>query len=127
MLSTSERPVAAYCADWSSVWATAKSRATAAAKIEDERLGGRANETARGLDCGFGWVEVYPARGPFIKFCKSAGVGKKHWNTGWWIPMGHDTHGIATQSVSVHYAAAKAIAEYLQEHGIDARACSRLD
>ncbi len=90
-----------------------------------------------GLDCGFAWVQVTPARGPFINWCKAqikalggpnaAGVriyGSKHWESGWlfWSPGRH-----AGQSVHIHLAGARAFAEVLREYGITARAYSRLD
>jgi len=95
--------------------------ATEAAKTAVEACG---PEDTRGLNCGFGWVEIRPARGPFVSFCKRNGIGGKHWHSGWLIDNPGNFRG---QQVDHQYAGAKAFAEVLQQHGIQAIACSRLD
>lgn len=83
-------------------------------------------EQQRGLDCGFAWVKVFPARGPFITWCKKNGHGSNGYGGGWefWYSKLHD---IPTQSVTVHEIACNAFAKVLKEAGIAAYSGSRLD
>lgn len=93
----------------------------AAAKVNAE-LG---PERDRGLDCGFAWVVVKPARGPLVSWAKKNGRGRRHYSGGWcfW----YSEFSTATQSVSVHEAAAQAFCEVLTAAGLHAYADSRLD
>jgi hypothetical protein len=72
--------------------------------------------------CGFAWVDIFPARGSFVTFLKSQGIGDKNYNSGYgiWIKE-------FGQSVDRKYAFAQAFAEVLQKYGIRAYAGSRLD
>lgn len=81
-------------------------------------------ETARGLDCGFAWVVVRPARGPFVNWCKANGKGRTGHGGGWhfWNPGKHPT-----QSIDTKQAGARAFAHVLAAHGIVAEVGSRLD
>lgn len=99
-------------------------------------------ENMRGLDCGFAWVEIPDGRSPFVNHCRKmlkrhpdAGntvadqamrkrYGHKHWKKGWefWCTDYH-----ATQSISVHMAAANAFAAVLKENGIECHTGARLD
>jgi hypothetical protein len=83
-------------------------------------------ESPHAFDCGFAWVEVRPATSPFIRWCKKNGHGDSHWKSGWvfWRPGGHVHRG---QSIAVFEAGARAFAQVLKDHGIDAVALSRLD
>lgn len=83
-------------------------------------------ERLRGLDCGFAWVHITPACGKFVNWCKSAGIGKKHWESGWYI-WGSDLHSFCTQSIGTHEAAAAGYASVLRKYGINATVDSRLD
>lgn len=97
----------------------------AAAAAADALLG---PETSRGCDCGFAWVVIKPARGAFVKLLKSKNIGstRDHSGGGYEIWKTY-LHGVRTQSISVHVAAAVAFAEVLKENGIPAEAGSRLD
>lgn len=90
--------------------------------LTDKRL---VAENARGLDCGFAWVVVKPARGQFITWAKSAGKGRKEYGGGWFFWYSEFSL-TSTQSVSVHEAAAKAFADVLRANGINAVVDSRL-
>ena len=81
-------------------------------------------EDTRGLNCGFGWVTIRPARGPFVKFCKERRIGDTGWAGGWWIENPGQFNG---QQVDHKYVGAKAFADVLGRHGITATASSRLD
>jgi len=75
--------------------------------------------------CGFGWVELTPARGPFVAYCKANKLGSKigykpgfqFWNPGCY-------NG---QNIDIKEAGADAFAAVLNLHGLNARSCSRLD
>jgi hypothetical protein len=73
--------------------------------------------------CGFAWVKISPARGAFVNYLKSRGVGNKAYYGGgydiWVREFG--------QSVDRKAAFAGAFAEVLNKHGITAYAESRLD
>ena len=105
------------------IFEAAKALAGFAAISADKAL---PTEVERGLDCGFAWVIVNPARGPFVAWCKANNIGHKHYKAGWefWYSAFDPTN---TQSISVHEAAAKAFAESLQSEGINASWGSRLD
>jgi hypothetical protein len=107
--------------DIPALWERMQAAATAAAVAENGRLG---PEAQRGFDCGFGWVVIRPARGKLVSFLKARGAGYS--NRGWHLSANY-LHGLSTQSVSVHRAAAEAAAEILAAEGFDAFAQSRLD
>ena len=121
----------------------------AAAEAAHKQVAKLANEPL-GFDCGFAWVIVRPARGPFVNWCKkqikekltAAGddwhtkrraemvwghvYGHTAYSGGWqfWKP---GTEWYMGQSISVYEAACYAFAAVLQEHGIAAHVDSRLD
>ena len=72
--------------------------------------------------CGFAWVEVHPARGGFVTWCKKNGHGRKGYPAGYhfWVKT-------PCQSYERKRAYAGAFAKVLTDHGIKAYAMSRLD
>jgi hypothetical protein len=109
------------------IYAEARSAANAAAIESNSKL--PSNQSARGFDCGFAWVTVKPARGPFVAWCKANGKGRSGSFSGgpgygFWYG---DLHDVPTQLVSVHEAACRAFAEVLEKHGLNASWSSRLD
>src|SRR5262245_64832032 len=89
--------------DFSTIWMKAKAAATAAAFKKNDELG---PEAARGFDCGFAWVTVRPARGPFISWCKACGYGRTGGydgggGYGFWYS---NVNPVPTQSDSVEWA-----------------------
>lgn len=127
------------------ILATARGAAFKAARAADAKLPPEKN---RGLDCGFAWVVVKPARGPFVTWCKrqlEADAYKTHAQNNGRASMeaqamyGHlreyggggwefwCTGFYNTQSISVHRAAAEAFAHALMENDIQAEVGSRLD
>ena len=107
------------------IYAEAQDAAVAAAHAEDAKLG---PENIRGLDCGFAWVVIKPARGAFVNYLKSIDVGStRDYGGGGYSVWGSRLHDLQTQSISVHYAAAKAFAAVLVKHGLNAYADQRLD
>ncbi len=88
--------------------------------------GGKSWVVPSGL-CGFAWIVITPATSSFVRFLKAKGIGRKHYYGGWsiWVPsLFSDARD---QSVEYKEAYARAFASVLREHGITARAESRLD
>jgi hypothetical protein len=74
--------------------------------------------------CGFAWVRIKPARGPFVAAIKERD------STGWYVENGLCVYNPSkhwTQSVDGKYAGAEAFAAVLQKHGVNCWAESRLD
>jgi hypothetical protein len=120
-------------AEPAAVYAEAVAAATAA--IRDYFAnGGREGP----LNCGFAWVNVRPATGKFINWCKKQSghaYGSKAHSGGWtfWAPGKWPTAEeagvpvIYEQDVDVKQAGARAFAAVLRDNGLDAHAASRLD
>lgn len=73
--------------------------------------------------CGFAWVNIKPARGPFVAALKARGVGRPDSYYGGytiWVTE----HG---QSMARKEAHAQAMARVLCEAGVQAHAMSRID
>jgi len=96
-------------------------------------------ENPNALDCGFAWVTVKPARGPFVTYLKKKIASlppgsplarqygsRDDYKGGWmfWKPGSENFRG---QSIAVFEAGAKAFATVLNSHGIKASVSSRLD
>lgn len=99
------------------IHAEAYAAATAAAKAFHEKYG-------EPFYCGFAWVKIRPARGPFVAYLKKIGVGDKAWNGGYdiWNPSGDHT-----QSMDIKEAGAQAYAQVLRKYNINAYMQSRAD
>lgn len=83
------------------------------------------NQVIDSLDdglCGFAWITIRPARGKLVAYLKKRQWGSNGWNGGWEIWVSH-----FNQSYERKYAYAKAFAETLRTHGINAQAGGRLD
>jgi hypothetical protein len=74
--------------------------------------------------CGFAWVRIKPARGAFVNFLKEIDAGYTSEEGGYVVynPSGHPT-----QWMDAKYAGARAFADVLRKHGIQAIAESRMD
>ena len=72
--------------------------------------------------CGFAWVTISPARGAFVNWLKSQGIGSKGYYGGYEIWVRE-----FGQSVDRKSAFAGAFAEVLEKYGITAYTGSRLD
>lgn len=108
-------------------------------------------ENPNAFDCGFAWVVIQPARGPFVNWLRKQsnemiaaagdrrarqqaegeanhlyGRRRDYGGGGWefWMPGGREHSG---QSIAVFEAGANAMAEVLKRHGIPAQVGSRLD
>ncbi len=72
--------------------------------------------------CGFAWVNISPARGAFVNWLKTQGIGSKGYYGGYEIWVRE-----FGQSVDRKSAFAGAFAEVLNKYGITAYTGSRLD
>ena len=87
------------------------------------------------FNCGFAWVDVNPARGAFVNWCKSNDVGSKGYPKGWsfWSPGSWPSASeagvptIYSQDMDMKLAGARAFAAVLRENGVNAAVGSRLD
>lgn len=107
------------------IWAEMKEAAQAAAVLQDAKLG---FESQRGLDCGFAWLTIHPAKGPFVTYLKTVLGATRHYDGGtgygiWYSKL----HDIPTQSISVHQAAVSAARDVLGKYNIIGYVGSRLD
>ena len=90
--------------------------------IVEDKANGKEYHIPDGV-CGFAWVKIRPAKGKFVSWLKSAGIGSTDTYAGGyqiWI----SDYG---QSMDKKYAYADAFAEYLRNNGIKALADSRMD
>lgn len=80
--------------------------------------------------CGFGHVNIVPARGPFVAWCKKMDIGSNAYRGGWDISYykfmdGHpQSH---TQSLDLKEIACDAFADVLKKHGMTAYGIGRAD
>lgn len=117
---TLERTVTPY-----GIFTQAQEAALSAARAEDSRL---PPEQSRGLDCGFAWVVIRPAKGDFVKWCKANNIGStRDYGGGGFQIWYSEFDNTGSQSISVHMAAAEAFAAVLRGYGLNAIAGSRLD
>lgn len=73
--------------------------------------------------CGFGWVNIKPARGKFVAFLKQSGIGRTDtYEGGYTVPVYE-----FNQSYERKVAYARAFAAVLNKYGIKAYASGRLD
>ena len=79
-----------------------------------------------GYPCGFAWVTIKPARGPFVKYLKDNGIGRLGVYGGWEVSS-YDVCGWHGQNMDVKEDACRAFAEVLRDNGITARVESRMD
>ena len=72
--------------------------------------------------CGFAGVVIKPARGKFVSYLKSLGMGHKHYYGGWYVSV----HEFG-QSLERKEAYARAYAKVLTEEGMSCYVDSRMD
>ena len=82
------------------------------------------------LYCGFGHVNIRPARGKFVNFLKKIGIGDAGYNGGYNVSYYDimDDHPLSsTQSLDLKEICCDAFAHVLQTYGIDAWGVGRAD
>ena len=72
--------------------------------------------------CGFAGVVIKPARGKFVSYLKSIGMGHKHYYGGWYVSVRE-----FGQSLTRKEAYAEAFAKVLGEMGMRCYVDSRMD
>ena len=72
--------------------------------------------------CGFAGVVIKPARGKFVSYLKSLGMGHKHYYGGYYVPV-----RAFGQSLARKEAYAEAYAKILSEEGMRCYVDSRMD
>ena len=72
--------------------------------------------------CGFAGVVIKPARGKFVSYLKSLGMGYKHYYGGYYVPVRE-----FGQSLERKEAYARAYAKVLSEEGMSCYVDSRMD
>ena len=73
--------------------------------------------------CGFSWVKIRPARGPFVAFCKRHKLGDNGAYGGWEFSL--DVY--RGQSMDIKDAGTRAFSEVLRSYGIKASTITRAD
>ncbi len=72
--------------------------------------------------CGFAGVVIKPARGKFVSYLKSIGMGYKHYYGGYYVPVREFGQSLARKE-----AYAEAYAKVLSEEGMSCYVDSRMD
>ena len=72
--------------------------------------------------CGFAGVVIKPARGKFVSYLKSIGMGNKHYYGGWYVSVRE-----FGQSLTRKEAYAEAFADVLKEVGMKVYVDSMMD
>ena len=72
--------------------------------------------------CGFAGVVIKPARGKFVSYLKSIGIGYKHYYGGYYVPVREFGQSLARKE-----AYAEAYAKILSEEGMSCYVDSRMD
>ena len=72
--------------------------------------------------CGFAGVVIKPARGKFVSYLKSLGMGYKHYYGGYYVPVREFGQSLARKE-----AYAEAYAKVLSEEGMRCYVDSRMD
>ena len=75
--------------------------------------------------CGFAWVTIKPARGPWVALLKDLDIGKTDTYAGGYMIWG--SQWSFCQNVDAKEAAARAYAAVLVKHGVNATVGSRWD
>lgn len=64
--------------------------------------------------CGFAWVNIFPARGPLVKYLKENNIGRKSFSGGWDIS---NPAGVTSQWMDAAFVGARAFADKLNAAG----------
>jgi len=75
--------------------------------------------------CGAAWIVLRPARGAFVNYLKSQGIGERGVYGGWEISV-DGPQGYRGQNSDVKEAAVRAFARVLKDNGLRASVCTRL-
>ena len=95
---------------------------TAAANATAEYLGTLGGDT---YPCGFAWVRIKPARGAFVKVLKDINLGRTDEYEGGFVV--YNPSGNYCQNMDAKMAGARAFANALKLHGVNAVPEQRMD
>ncbi len=82
---------------------------------------------ADGYPCGFAYLNIRPARGPFVKWLKENNLGRKDDFMGGYTLSSYDCCAFGGQNVDAKEAGVRAFKNVLKENGINATVYARLD
>lgn len=101
----------------------------AAQKAVDDLIAKYGSESNAFFYCGFAWVKIKPARGPFVAYLKANNLGNRGYNGGYEITpdINFPEKSACWQSMDLREAAALAYTEVLRSHNLTAHAQSRAD
>lgn len=78
--------------------------------------------------CGFAWIKIRPASGPFVNMLKKRDVGYKAYNGGYEVSSWEFAGSLrGSQSMARAEAACRAAAAVLSEAGVECYVQSRMD
>ena len=80
-----------------------------------------------GYPCGFAWVNIKPARGPFIKFLKEKNIGRKDSYYGGYTLSSYDCSNFNGQNMDVKEDGCRAFRNVLIQNGVEANVYTRID
>lgn len=79
-----------------------------------------------GYPCGFAWITIKPARGKFVNYLKSQGIGRRATYGGYALSS-YDTSSFSGQNMDVKQDGCEAFAEVLRANGVDCSVETRID
>ena len=82
---------------------------------------------ADGYPCGFAWLNIKPARGPFVKMLKEMGIGRPDSYYGGYSLSSYDCCNFNGQNMDVKDDGVSAFREVLRQNGITANVHTRID
>lgn len=82
---------------------------------------------ADGYPCGFAWLNIKPARGPFIKYLKDNRIGRSDSYYGGYSLSSYDCCSFNGQNMDVKEDGVQAFAYVLRENGVAATVHTRID
>lgn len=77
--------------------------------------------------CGFAWVNIKPARGDFVKWCKANGIGRPDSYSGGYTLSSYECCNFRGQNMDVKEDGCRAFADFLRGQGIKANVYTRID
>lgn len=95
----------------------------AARNAGDAAIAGKSD----GYPCGFAWLNIKPARGPFIKYLKDNRIGRPDSYYGGYSLSSYDCCAFHGQNMDVKEDGVRAFAYALRENGVDATVYTRID
>lgn len=93
----------------------------AAQRVHDE------NKDRHFYPCGFAWIRVKPARGPFIAWCKKNKIGRSSSYEPGYVISFDSLVSSGIQNMDVKYEACRAAVEVFKSYGINCWAEQRID